>query len=80
MDDGELSDRKLEAGESPTDEWGMRNLHGIELTFPVHRGDRRLYEIVQAEVEGRYTVSEDALAFVSVAWLPSDPGPTIVID
>ena len=62
------------------DQWGGRVFHGVNLTFAVHRGDRRMFEVIGTMFEGRYAIGEDAAAIVSVLWLSGEPGPTIVMD
>jgi hypothetical protein len=77
--DVELQDRPPDPGQPLVDQYKNRVPHGIVVIFPVRRGDRRLIEMVEPVFEGRYTVGENAAAMLSALWLPSDPGPTIVL-
>jgi hypothetical protein len=76
----ELTDKKPAPGQPTVDQWHNRIAHGVNLTFAVRRGDRRLFEVVEMVPEGRYTLGEDAAAIISAVWLPGDAGPTIVVD
>jgi len=76
----ELTDKKPAPGQPTVNQWKGRIAHGVNLTFSVRRGDRRLFEVVEMVPEGRYTLGEDAAAIISVVWLSGDPGPTIVVD
>ena len=58
-----------------------RDAEGVNVMFPVRKGDRRLIAIDEALSVGfkSYTIEEDTLFMISALWLPGDRGPTIVV-
>jgi hypothetical protein len=75
-----VSDRRPDPGQATMTQWKDRIPHGVDVTFSVRRGDRRVLEVVRTAFEGRYSVGEDTAAMISALWLPGDAGPTIVVD
>lgn len=55
---------------------------GVNVVFPVRKGDRRLIAIDESLQVGfkSYAIEENTVIMISDLWLPGDPGPTIVVD
>jgi hypothetical protein len=61
---------------------GEKRGPGVDVMFPVRRGDRRLIEIalyVPCTAMRCYTVEETVGTMISVSWLESEAAPTITI-
>lgn len=60
---------------------GEKGKRDIAVVFPVHRGDRRVIEIVGTQELGwkSFTVYEELELVVSETWLDGDPAPSITV-
>jgi hypothetical protein len=58
-----------------------RTVDGVNVMFPVKKGDRRLIAIDEALSVGfkSYAIEENNVIMISELWLPGDRGPTIVV-
>jgi len=61
---------------------GHEAVDGVEIMFPVRKGDRRLIAIDEALMVGfkSYAIEENTVIMISELWLTGDRGPTIVVD